>query len=169
MNIDLKPPRRLHDDRRPALLSTYSDPVSQVVQDMREQRMSLCQSLRQYVFVHAAIVEGALMIVDEERELAAAKSREDQRIGEPSLEGRPTDEDGDVLMSTVHPIGSPETEVVDLDRISSTPSLSTGKRLASPHELSKEGSKRGAFASRKQSSMDRSSSPAFGGITASRE
>jgi len=31
--------------------------------------MSLCQSLRQYVFVHAAVVEGALRIVDEEREL----------------------------------------------------------------------------------------------------
>jgi len=35
---------------------------------MREQRMSLCQSLRQYVFVHRAIIEGSLMIVDEEKE-----------------------------------------------------------------------------------------------------
>jgi len=43
--------------------------VWQVVHDMREQRMSLCQSLRQYVFVHAAVIEGALMIVDEEREV----------------------------------------------------------------------------------------------------
>ncbi|KAI0073817.1 hypothetical protein K474DRAFT_1567419, partial [Panus rudis PR-1116 ss-1] len=28
-----------------------------VIEDMREQRMSLCQSLRQYVFVHRAIIE----------------------------------------------------------------------------------------------------------------
>jgi hypothetical protein len=42
-----------------------------MLEDMREQRMSLCQSLRQYVFVHRAIVEGALDIVDEERGLAA--------------------------------------------------------------------------------------------------
>jgi len=42
-----------------------------MLEDMREQRMSLCQSLRQYVFVHRAIVEGALDIVDEERALAA--------------------------------------------------------------------------------------------------
>ena len=32
---------------------------------MREQRMSLCQTLRQYVFVHLAILEGSLDIVDE--------------------------------------------------------------------------------------------------------
>jgi hypothetical protein len=36
---------------------------------MREQRMSLCQSLRQYVFAHRVILEGALEIVDEEKEL----------------------------------------------------------------------------------------------------
>jgi len=30
--------------------------------------MSLCQSLRQYVFVHRAIIEGSLMILDEEKE-----------------------------------------------------------------------------------------------------
>ena len=30
--------------------------------------MSLCQSLRQYVFVHGAIIEGSLKIADEERE-----------------------------------------------------------------------------------------------------
>ncbi len=63
----LREPRRLHDDASPPLLSTYSEPIRRVIEDMREQRMSLCQSLRQYVFVHRAIIEGALMIVDEEK------------------------------------------------------------------------------------------------------
>ncbi|TBU39645.1 hypothetical protein BD309DRAFT_1022005 [Dichomitus squalens] len=63
----LKAPRKLHDDTSPPLLSSYDEPIRKVVEDMREQRMSLCQSLRQYVFVHRAIIEGALMIVDEEK------------------------------------------------------------------------------------------------------
>ncbi|TFK83992.1 hypothetical protein K466DRAFT_528028 [Polyporus arcularius HHB13444] len=63
----LREPRRLHDDTSPPLLSTYNEPIRRVIEDMREQRMSLCQSLRQYVFVHRAIIEGALMIVDEEK------------------------------------------------------------------------------------------------------
>jgi len=67
--VDYKEPRPLHADISPPALSTYEEPVWQVVHDMREQRMSLCQSLRQYVFVHAAVIEGALMIVDEEREV----------------------------------------------------------------------------------------------------
>ncbi|KAF9234974.1 hypothetical protein BU15DRAFT_78523 [Melanogaster broomeanus] len=67
--IDYKLPRELHSDLLPPLISSFADPICMVVQDMREQRMSLCQSLRQYVFVHAAVIEGALRIVDEEREL----------------------------------------------------------------------------------------------------
>nr|QDK64586.1 tyrosine protein phosphatase PTP3 [Ganoderma lucidum] len=63
----LKEPRKLHGDASPPLLSSYDEPIRRVVEDMREQRMSLCQSLRQYVFVHRAIIEGALMIVDEEK------------------------------------------------------------------------------------------------------
>ncbi|KAK2461740.1 hypothetical protein APHAL10511_006203 [Amanita phalloides] len=63
-----KGPRRLHEDKSPVELNSFQEPIWEVVQDMREQRMSLCQSLRQYVFVHAAIIEGALMIVDEERQ-----------------------------------------------------------------------------------------------------
>lgn len=63
-----KEPRRLHTDSSPTLLSSFENPIWEVVQDLREQRMSLCQSLRQYVFVHAAVIEGALMILDEERE-----------------------------------------------------------------------------------------------------
>ncbi|KAH9931213.1 protein-tyrosine phosphatase-like protein [Fomitopsis serialis] len=60
-------PRRLHTDMSPPLLSTYDEPIRRVIEDMREQRMSLCQSLRQYVFVYRAVIEGTLMIVDEER------------------------------------------------------------------------------------------------------
>ncbi|KAG1865541.1 hypothetical protein DFJ58DRAFT_655346 [Suillus subalutaceus] len=67
--IDYKLPRQLHQDLSPAPLMAHTNPIWTIVQDMREQRMSLCQSLRQYVFVHAAVIEGALMMVDEEREL----------------------------------------------------------------------------------------------------
>ena len=75
----LREPRKLHDDTSPPLLSTYDEPIRRVIEDMREQRMSLCQSLRQYVFVHRAIIEGALMIVDEEKKLAAGGGTAAQR------------------------------------------------------------------------------------------
>lgn len=57
-------PRTLNTHAAPAALSTLAEPVRQVLEDMREQRMSLCQSLRQYVFVHQAVVEGVLALVD---------------------------------------------------------------------------------------------------------
>lgn len=59
-------PRPLHAEGSPLPLSSSKDPIWALVQDMREQRMSLCQSLRQYVFVHKTIIEGALMVLDEE-------------------------------------------------------------------------------------------------------
>ena len=65
--FDYKSPRPLHKDITPSNLTSFEDPIWEVVQDMREQRMSLCQTLRQYVFVHAAIIEGALMVLDEEK------------------------------------------------------------------------------------------------------
>ncbi|KAI9062262.1 hypothetical protein FKP32DRAFT_1629712 [Trametes sanguinea] len=76
---DLKEPRKLHDDSSPPLLSTYDEPIRRVIEDMREQRMSLCQSLRQYVFVHRAIIEGALMIVDEEKRREKEEEEEQRR------------------------------------------------------------------------------------------
>ena len=65
--FDYKEPRPLHKDVTPPNLTSFEDPIWEVVQDMREQRMSLCQTLRQYVFVHAAIIEGALMVLDDEK------------------------------------------------------------------------------------------------------
>ncbi|KAI0659189.1 hypothetical protein C8Q70DRAFT_933571 [Cubamyces menziesii] len=79
---DYKEPRKLHDDTSPPLLSTYDEPIRQVIEDMRQQRMSLCQSLRQYVFVHRAIIEGALMIVDEEKKREAEEEEELRRARE---------------------------------------------------------------------------------------
>ncbi|KAI0089723.1 hypothetical protein BDY19DRAFT_1087893, partial [Irpex rosettiformis] len=67
MTFDYVEPRRLHDNRSPPLLSSYDEPIRRVIEDMREQRMSLCQSLRQYVFVHRAIIEGTLKIMEQER------------------------------------------------------------------------------------------------------
>ncbi|KAH9947403.1 hypothetical protein B0H21DRAFT_341228 [Amylocystis lapponica] len=81
---DYPHPRRLHEDVSPPVLSIYDEPIRRVVEDMREQRMSLCQSLRQYVFVHRAVIEGALMIVDDERE----KERAVQRAGGIRAESR---------------------------------------------------------------------------------
>ncbi|KAG9314716.1 hypothetical protein JVU11DRAFT_5525 [Chiua virens] len=75
--IDYKLPRALHTDLSPPLISSFEEPICMVIQDMREQRMSLCQSLRQYVFVHAAVIEGALRIVDEERELLGSGGTSD--------------------------------------------------------------------------------------------
>jgi protein tyrosine phosphatase len=70
--FDYTTPRKLHTDAAPCPLSTLSEPIRAVIEDAREQRMSLCQSLRQYVFVHQAVVEGALALVDE---LHAAPTR----------------------------------------------------------------------------------------------
>jgi len=67
--FDYADPRAMFvDEDTPPVLSTFGEPIRRILEDMREQRMSLCQSLRQYVFVHRAIIEGSLMIVDEEKE-----------------------------------------------------------------------------------------------------
>jgi protein tyrosine phosphatase len=55
-------PRALHTRGPPAPLGS----LHALVADMREQRMSLVQTLRQYVFVHLAVLQGALEIAEEE-------------------------------------------------------------------------------------------------------
>lgn len=63
--FDYTAPRQLHVGDAPVLrISTISNPIQAVLDDMREQRMSLVQSLRQYVFVHRAVLQGALDIAD---------------------------------------------------------------------------------------------------------
>ncbi|KAF5311770.1 hypothetical protein D9619_003110 [Psilocybe cf. subviscida] len=122
--FDYKEPRPLHENKTPPALTTYEDPVLEVVQDMREQRMSLCQSLRQYVFVHAAIIEGALMVVDEEKDAAAG-------ISAPPLEsfdGRQRSQSQSRGRDLHRPASA-------LSMVSTT---STGKRASSPTELRKE-------------------------------
>ncbi|WRT66591.1 uncharacterized protein IL334_003550 [Kwoniella shivajii] len=53
--------------RTPSPVSEMEDPVASVLEGMRVQRMSLVQSLRQYLFVHRAIIHNYLHILDEEK------------------------------------------------------------------------------------------------------
>ncbi|KAG7450794.1 uncharacterized protein BT62DRAFT_962637 [Guyanagaster necrorhizus] len=123
-NVDYKDPRPMHRADSPRLLSSCDEPLWEIVQDMREQRMSLCQSLRQYVFVHAAVIEGALMVVDEEKEALGAENVEKmirQRNG--------------LNHSNAVPSSGP---VFVYNDILTPGSSSHGKRGASPTELLKE-------------------------------
>ena len=137
--FDYKEPRPLHEDYTPPLLSTFEEPIWEVVQDVREQRMSLCQSLRQYVFVHAAVIEGSLMVLDEERELAegipawtGSKDEEAEKMDDDDAEMtrmRTTPEiDKESLMfmfSTPPPVSSSESGA-------STPSISSATNIGHP-------------------------------------
>ncbi|KAJ7239020.1 hypothetical protein B0H12DRAFT_1326729 [Mycena haematopus] len=142
LHVDYKEPRALHGRgaARPVRLSAFEDPIWEVVQDMREQRMSLCQSFRQYVFVHAAIIEGALLVVDEERARAGMTWR-------PSVHASTSRRGG------LGARGRPTLFLMSSDETKSTPS-STGKRLASPTELPKE-DKKGEIALSKRPSIKR--------------
>lgn len=136
-------PRALHRDSKdsPPLLSNMEEPIRQILEDMREQRMSLCQSLRQYVFVHNAIVEGAIMILDQECEAAGECH-------------------GDVLKG-VYDGSPPALEPGSLDSVSSLPDFGgsasseegrgAGKRRPSPTELPKEDKKGGVLLTKRQS------------------
>ena len=133
-----KGPRRLHEDKSPAELDSFKDPIWEVVRDMREQRMSLCQSLRQYVFVHAAIIEGALMIVDEENQ----RGRIDvQTATTHSRHTTPTIIYGGSRKTSSDPMRRlnrcrPAALLVRSNGLGSA--ILTGKRVASPTELPKE-------------------------------
>ncbi|OAX35271.1 hypothetical protein K503DRAFT_773661 [Rhizopogon vinicolor AM-OR11-026] len=105
--IDYKLPRQLHQDLSPAPLMSHTNPIWTVVQDMREQRMSLCQSLRQYVFVHAAVIEGALLMVDEEREMWGEFSGSDESP-EPLGDGGRRSDDSDIRQTPLMNMGSME-------------------------------------------------------------
>ncbi|KAJ1311520.1 hypothetical protein OPQ81_010005 [Rhizoctonia solani] len=65
--FDYVPPRSFGPPKSVSPLGSMDEPIREVLEDMREQRMSLCQSLRQYVFVHRAVVEGTLAMVDENK------------------------------------------------------------------------------------------------------
>jgi len=125
-SFDYKEPRPLHEDFTPPPLTSFDDPIWEVVQDMREQRMSLCQSLRQYVFVHAAIIEGALMVLDEEKEIA------DGLIPRNSVNSKGAFGSRSPSTSSHRHVHHPYVN----DTASTT--ASTGKRGASPTELLKE-------------------------------
>ena len=92
--------------------------------------MSLCQSLRQYVFVHAAVIEGVLMIVDDERERDASGVEKDAGLDAKTSLG----------VGTVHAV-MPIQPLVTLHTSDSLTTSSMGKRGASPTELLKEGRK----------------------------
>ncbi|KAJ7226090.1 hypothetical protein GGX14DRAFT_349051 [Mycena pura] len=136
--IDYKAPRALHarGEPTPVRISLFENPIWEVVQDMREQRMSLCQSLRQYIFVHAAIIEGALMVADEERARAGIV----WRPSTPAWAAR----------GTLSARASRPRLVLSTNEAQST----TGKRLASPTELQKE-DKKGEIALSKRPSIKR--------------
>jgi hypothetical protein len=114
------------------LLSTLDEPIHRVIEDMREQRMSLCQSLRQYVFVHRAVIEGVLMLVDEERTVhgKAWKDNELEELTKSVSERFPIDLTGQAASS--------ESGSIDWSKSYMELSPTKGKRRASPTELPKE-------------------------------
>lgn len=158
--FDYADPRAMFfDDETPPLLSTFGEPIRRILEDMREQRMSLCQSLRQYVFVHRAIIEGSLMIVDEEREREKdakyMRKFEDLHVlpKRPSLSEmkHAASSTGEVLSSkdTIpamqpirssynHPPTSASSVAPDHSSMGSSPLVRNAKRNASPTELMKE-------------------------------
>jgi len=135
--FDYTDPRPLYDDESPSLLTTYDEPVRRIVEDMREQRMSLCQSLRQYVFVHRAIIEGSLMIVDEEKATVRRQRKAQVVI------------DGDEQALAPEEIVGPSIAIA-----STAPVSNRGKRNASPTELIRE-DKSGDLALSKRPSIKR--------------
>jgi len=109
--------------------------------------MSLCQSLRQYVFVHRAVIEGVLMLVDEERTLYG-KAWKDSDLEELSKfvsarfpnapTGPATTSESGSIGSTADTGGSAPAGSFASGSGNSMVSQSNAKRRASPTELPKE-------------------------------
>ena len=182
--VDYKEPRRLHALDSPTLLSSFEEPILEVVQDMREQRMSLCQSLRQYVFVHAAIIEGALMIVDEEREReretevcsempAPVDTKSLLGTGVRSPDSSFTNEDCPTpnvpFVHSVVPVPAvvrPSLTIfTNASEVSMASISSTGKRGASPTELLKEDKKGEVLLSKRPSIKRKQTRPSERGLS----
>lgn len=142
MLSNLNLPRKLHSKEPPRLLSTLDEPIRQILEDMREQRMSLCQTLRQYVFVHSAIIEGSLVVLDEEVDRA-------MKAGILCS--------GSISSSKISKKCAESTYTVPTFTIK----RSTGKRGASPTELPKEG-KKGEVVLSKRPSLKRGKSTSSG-------
>lgn len=109
----------------PPFPSSMTQPIREVLEDMREQRMSLCQSLRQYVFVHRAVIEGTLQLVDEIK--GARLSMEKKRTSATS----PTNEMAWSSTSSISSIG---------DHASSSPGRAMAGRLSSSEGLTSHSS-----------------------------
>jgi tyrosine-protein phosphatase 2/3 len=154
--FDYKEPRPLHMDLPPSNLTSFEVPILEVVQDMREQRMSLCQTLRQYVFVHAAIIEGALMVLDDEKTIKNGLVIPVPRTTSysvPTPDVRPSSFQSNSSHRTPSPSASSLQSVVQLHS-SDTASPAPNKRGASPTELLKE-DKAGEVMLSKRPSMKR--------------
>lgn len=173
--FDYTEPRPLHQHDSPKALSEYKEPMWEVVQDMREQRMSLCQSLRQYVFVHAAVIEGALMILDEENEKDGRNKKRSRKHKTKKVKvssAEPMASLEDTAMATLPPsppaaapppkhmqpplgtLAAPPVRIrrTETDNSSVTSASTTGnKRQASPTELPQEDKKGGQLLHRKPS------------------
>lgn len=121
--------------------------------------MSLCQSLRQYVFVHNAIIEGSLLVVDQEKERFGLHGINLAELTPPELE--PLLRGGFMSPDS---FDKDESSRVGDKQIQTQ--ITTGKRGASPTELLKK-DKMGEVALAKRPSVKRGKSTSSGDSTGS--
>lgn len=155
--LDYVVPRTLHRSKSDSspMLSSYDDPVLTVLQGMREQRMSLVQTLRQYVFIHAAIVEGALQIADE----YSAKS---SHAGSAGPHGDISHSDPRSRRRVKRGDGEQTGKCRSDGQQSATSGSTASKRMASPTELVQE-DERGDVKLAKRPSIKRRGTSSEGG------